>query len=45
MEAIKNLFQSLIPGSTDITSFLTLALVLTVASLVLGFIGRFAFGK
>jgi len=45
MEAIENLFQSLIPGSTDVTSFLILALVLTVASLVIGFIGRFAFGK
>ena len=45
MEAIEKLFGSLIPGSTDVTSFLTLALILTVASLILGFIGRFAFGK
>ena len=45
MESLNNLVSSLLGREVDMTSFLTLALVLTVSSLVFGFIGRFAFGK
>lgn len=45
MEALNNMVSSLIGQEVDMTSFLILALVLTVSSLVFGFIGRFAFGK
>ena len=42
MEALNNMVSSLIGQEVDMTSFLILALVLTVSSLVFGFIGRFA---
>lgn len=45
MESIIIQLKTLIGTDADITSFLLLALVLTVGSLVFGFIGRFAFGK
>ena len=45
MESLNNVVSSLIGHDVDMTSFLILALVLTVSSLVFGFIGRFAFGK
>ena len=40
-----NQIKSLVENEAQMKSFLTLALVLTIGSLVFGFIGRFAFGK
>lgn len=45
MESLNHLLSSLVGHEVDVTSFLILALVLTVGSLIFGFIGRFAFGK
>ena len=45
MEALLNQIRSLVENEAQMKSFLTLALVLTLGSLIFGFIGRFAFGK
>lgn len=45
MESLLNQIKSLVENEAQVTSFLTLALVLTIGSLIFGFIGRFAFGK
>lgn len=45
MDAINNFLQSLIPGSFDIQVYLTAALVILVAFLLLGIVGRLLFGK
>lgn len=45
MEGLLNQIKSLVENEAQVHSFLTLALVLTVSSLIFGFIGRFAFGK
>ena len=45
MEALLNQIKLLLENEAQMKSFLTLALVMTVGSLVFGFIGRFAFGK
>ena len=45
MEILLNSIKSLVENKANVTSFLTIALVLTVGSLIFGFIGRFAFGK
>lgn len=45
MEALLNQIKSLVENETQMRSFLILALVMTVGSLIFGFIGRFAFGK
>ena len=45
MDSIIAKLQSYLPANFDLKSILMLALVFTVASLVLGFIGKFVFGK
>lgn len=45
MDSILEQITALLGNEDQVTSFLTLALVLTVGSLIFGFIGRFAFGK
>ena len=45
MESLLNQIKALLENQEQVTSFLTLALVMTIGSLVFGFIGRFAFGK
>lgn len=45
MDSLTNLLQPILGSEVDVTSFLILALVLTLGSLILGCIGRFAFGK
>ena len=45
MEALLNQVKLMVENEAQMKSFLTLALVMTVGSLVFGFIGRFAFGK
>ena len=45
MEAILNQIKALVENEAQMKSFLTLALILTIGSLIFGFIGRFAFGK
>lgn len=45
MESLLNQIKALVENEAQMKSFLTLALVLTVGSLIFGFIGRFAFGK
>ena len=45
MEELLNQITSLLENKEAVTSFMTLALILTVGSLVFGFVGRFAFGK
>lgn len=45
MDSLVNLLQPILGSGVDVTSFLSLALVLTLGSLILGSIGRFAFGK
>lgn len=45
MEALLNQVKSLVQNEEQMRSFLILALVMTVGSLIFGFIGRFAFGK
>ncbi len=45
MEAIIAQIKSTLGIEGDITSFLILAAILTIGSLIFGFIGRFAFGK
>lgn len=45
MESLLDQIKAIIENEAQMTSFLTLALVLTIGSLVFGFIGRFAFGK
>lgn len=45
MEALLNQIKSLVQNEEQMRSFLILALVMTVGSLIFGFIGRFAFGK
>ncbi len=45
MEALLNQIKLLLENEAQMKSFLTLALVMTVGSLVFGFTGRFAFGK
>ena len=45
MEAILDFLESILPDSIDAAYFLKMSLILTVGSLILGFIGRFAFGK
>ncbi len=45
MEELLNQITSLLENKEAVTSFLTLALILTIGSLIFGFIGRFAFGK
>lgn len=45
MEALLEQIKSIVENEAQMKSFLTLALVLTIGSLVFGSIGRFAFGK
>lgn len=45
MEELLNQIKSLVENEAQMQSFLTLALVMTIGSLIFGFIGRFAFGK
>lgn len=45
MDSFVTLVQNALGSSSEVASFLLLAAVLTVSSLVFGFIGRFAFGK
>lgn len=45
MESLLNQIKSVMENEAQVTSFLTLALVMTIGSLIFGFIGRFAFGK
>ena len=45
MEALLNQIKLLLENEAQMKSFLTLALVMSVGSLVFGFIGRCAFGK
>lgn len=45
METISKQIEVILTDETQMQSFLTLALAMTVGSLVFGFIGRFAFGK
>ena len=45
MESLLNQIKSIMENEAQVTSFLTLALVMTIGSLIFGFIGRFAFGK
>lgn len=45
MESLLNQIKAIVENEAQVKSFLTLALVLTVGSLIFGFIGRFAFGK
>ena len=45
MESLTNQVQTITGFNSQVTSFLVLALVLTIGSLIFGFIGRFAFGK
>lgn len=45
MESLLDQIKSLVENEAQMRSFLILALVMTVGSLVFGFIGRFAFGK
>ena len=45
MESLLNQIKVIIENEAQMKSFLTLALILTIGSLVFGFIGRFAFGK
>ena len=45
MEALLNQIKALVENEAQMRSFLILALVMTVGSLIFGFIGRFAFGK
>lgn len=45
MDSFVTLVQNALGSSNEVASFLLLAAVLTVSSLVFGFIGRFAFGK
>lgn len=45
MESLLNQIKAIVENEAQMKSFLTLALVLTIGSLIFGFIGRFAFGK
>ena len=45
MDAITDKLQSLLPSTLNLKSILIMGLLFTAASLVLGFIGKFAFGK
>lgn len=45
MDSLTNHVLAITGSDSHVTSFWTLALVLTVGSLIFGFIGRFAFGK
>ena len=45
MDSLLNQVKAVLENEAAMTSFLTLALVLTAGSLIFGFIGRFAFGK
>ncbi len=45
MEALLEQIKSLVENEAQMKSFLTLALILTLGSLIFGLIGRFAFGK
>ena len=45
MESLLNQIKTILENEAQVTSFLTLALVMTIGSLIFGFIGRFAFGK
>ena len=45
MEALLYQIKSMVQNEEQMRSFLILALVMTVGSLIFGFIGRFAFGK
>lgn len=45
MNSLTELLKSGLGASDELASFLTLALVLTVGSLIFGFIGRLVFGK
>lgn len=45
MEALLNQIKALVENEAQLHSFVILALVMTVGSLIFGFIGRFAFGK
>ena len=45
MEALLDQIKSLVENEAQMKSFLTLALILTLGSLIFGLIGRFAFGK
>ena len=45
MEAFFNHIKALVENEAQMKTFLTMALVLTAGSLILGLIGRFAFGK
>ena len=45
MEALLNQVKAFVENEDQLHSFLMLAIVMTVGSLVFGFIGRFAFGK
>lgn len=45
MESLLNQIQALVQNEAQMKSFLSLALILTIGSLIFGFIGRFVFGK
>ncbi len=45
MNSFLDQIKTMLSNEEQVMSFLTLALVLTVGSLIFGFIGRFAFGK
>lgn len=45
MDALLNQIKLLVQDEAQMKSFITLALILSISSLVFGFIGRFAFGK
>lgn len=45
MDSILDKLQSFVPGNFDLKSILIMAAILSVGSLIFGFIGRFVFGK
>ena len=45
MDSIIDKLQSFVPENFDLKSILIMAAILSVASLIFGFIGRFVFGK
>ena len=45
MDALLDQIKTIIADESKLQSFLVMAVVLTVCSLVFGFIGRFVFGK
>ena len=45
MDSIRDMLQSYLPANFDLKSILIMAAVFSAVSLVLGFIGKFVFGK